>query len=86
MPGNVSVTSVEGLAQLRRDLKAIEAQLPKELQKLNKRAAETVAARARAAYADLYRQRSGTGAGSIRALAGQTPTLASVRAVVRGGE
>lgn len=72
MPGNVDVTGVDGLAQLRRDLKAIEAQLPKELQRLNKRAAETVVPKAQAAYAARYQQRSGAGAGSIRALATQT--------------
>lgn len=79
----VRVVGVEGLDALRRDLRALDAALPKELQKLNKRAAETVAEQARASYTRRYRQQSGTGAGSIRALATQTKAqvaLGSARA------
>jgi hypothetical protein len=39
--------SVEGLADFQRELRALDAQLPRELQKTNKRAAEHMALRAR---------------------------------------
>lgn len=61
---------VEGLTDFRRELKALDASLPKEIQKANKRAAEIVADKARASFA----ARGGVApkvAPSVKALASQ---------------
>lgn len=72
MPVDFKITGVEGLADLARDLRAIDAKLPKQLQQVNKKAVDTIAGKARSAYQSQYSSKSGAGAGSIRAVASQT--------------
>lgn len=63
---------IEGLADFRRELKALSKELPKELQKLNKAAVEPIARDAQRRYGEIYTDRSGKSRRSIRALASQT--------------
>src|SRR3954471_18933800 len=65
--------AVQGLRELRRDLKAVERELPRELTKTMKRAAEPVARHA----AELAPRKSGALARSITA--GAAGTKASIR-------
>lgn len=63
---------VDGLADLRRELRAASAEAPKALQVANKQVATRVADRARSAYGGEHQAKSGRGAASIRARATQT--------------
>lgn len=66
----VEKVAVTGLNELRRELKAVDAQFPKELRKVNLEVAEKVAAGARSSYSS----RGGVAprvAGSVKALAQQ---------------
>jgi hypothetical protein len=71
MPNDFTVTGVDGLQQLSRDLKELDPKLAKELQKTNKAAVETVASKARSSYGGQHQSRSGAASSSIRALASQ---------------
>ena len=62
---------IEGLDDFRRDLRRLSKDAPKAMTRAGKRAAQLVAPRVQAAYARRYRQRSGRGARSIRAVATQ---------------
>lgn len=64
----VGRVEVEGLKELRKALKQVDANFPKALQRANKRAAEIVAARARSKVP----VRSGRAASTMRATATQT--------------
>lgn len=63
---------IVGLAEFRLALKRAGGSLSKRIQVANKRAAETVASKARDAYTSLYTPISHEGEGSIRATASQT--------------
>lgn len=64
--------TVQGLSELRRGLRAANANAPRLVQVANKKVAQTVAEKAEQRYARRYRSRSGRGATSIRALASQS--------------
>lgn len=70
--------TVDGLREFRRELRGIDRELPKELQRENKQFANEVAGMARAAYVGIYTQRSGAGARSIRGLATQTSAAVAI--------
>ena len=63
---------IVGLADFRRDLKALSRVAPRALQRANKQVAEAVAPSVRAAYARQYTQRTGRSRKAIRAVATQT--------------
>lgn len=65
----VNKVQVVGLAEFRRDLKAVNRKAPKAIQQTNKRVANRVVDKARVRYSRRYTSRSGKGKGSIRALA-----------------
>lgn len=68
---------VQGLSAFRSSLREMGKAFPKELQKENKALANRAADAARSAYAGMYTQRSGAGAGSIVARATQLSAAVS---------
>ncbi|CAB4173418.1 hypothetical protein UFOVP945_60, partial [uncultured Caudovirales phage] len=85
----IEVYGADGLRQLSRDLSAIDKGLGKELQKVNRAAAETVAEEAERNYERLHPSKSGRGAKSIRSLASQTRAqvaFGSAKAPYIGGQ
>lgn len=65
----VNKVQVVGLAEFRRDLKAVNSKAPKAFQQTNKKVASGVADKARGKYSGRYQSRTGRGARTIRALA-----------------
>jgi len=72
MARGFDVTGAEGLRDLVRDLGRIDPALKKEIQKMNKAVAKTVADKAVTKYEQVFTWRTGRGSASIRALASQT--------------
>lgn len=62
---------VEGIGPLLRGLRRIDTDLPKQLQRAQKKHAERIVPVVRAAYVAKYQRRSGRGEASIRAVATQ---------------
>lgn len=80
---------VEGISQLLRGLRAIDRELPKQLQREYKAHAQSAVPLVRAAYSARYTTRTGRGAGSIRAVAterGGGVRIGGARAVYMPGQ
>lgn len=78
-----STLRVEGLRELRSDLRALDRTLPKSIQAANKDFAQEVAGVVRGVYQGQHPAKSGRGAASIRGLGSQsraTVAIGSVRA------
>ena len=79
MAGGVRAVQIDGLVQLQRDLRQLDAALPKELRKVNLDVAKLVAQRAQARARGLGGVNAAA-AGSIKALAQQRNAAVQIRA------
>jgi hypothetical protein len=64
--------NIRGLREFRSGLRGVDKDLPKALQRANKKFAQSVTPRVQAAYLRYFDRRSGAAFGSIRALGTQT--------------
>lgn len=76
MRGDERKVIVEGLDELRRDLRRASKEAPKLIQRANKTVAEGVALEARSKY--IARYRAGRASGSIRPLASQSRSQVAI--------